>query len=360
MTVVYNAFPIESHLAMVNAQLASVAVLQDQAKMWTDVRAWIESARTELNTRIGNLATEWTDEAGRELETKTRRTLAELSGWGERIDSSQVVSNLTTLAGAIPEAASTVSGLYQAYVAALSNPFTAPAAFAIQQASGARMTALGAQLDASMLTVCAASGVASPAELVPGIQLPSASEATKAAKAATEALSAVEGLVSSLTGGSGTGVGSLPGGTLPDWSAPDWSSGGPALAGIGGGVDPAGFGGGMSSTGVPVGGIGPTGAAQAPPVASGALSGAAGTGGAGGVLSPMMPMSGGRGSGGVPRAGAAERPAGRTGTRRKPANGSDGVLAGLRGRAGASDPAQFALPRDRSGEVLDSEIWDVH
>ena len=405
MTVPYNLLPIEAHLAMITAQQPSAQVLTDAAQMWTEVREWIEAARTELNSRAATLTQGWTDDAGRTLETKFQRTLAELKMWGERIDASQVVSNLTTLAGAIPEALQEVTGLYQTYLALLSNPFTAPAAAGCQVLSGARMTALGAHFDTSMLTVCAAAGVSSPADLVPGlkdVQGPSASDLAKSAEAATSALSALQSLGSSLTGGGSTpdlsaltsgltGDGGGAAGSLPDLSG----LGGPSLAAAAptatlpdltslGGVGGAG----LSGGGVPpvpstaLGGFGTLGAANGLPslvrpgtvkkapalageVEPGTATSGGGVSGGGGVMPPMA----GQGTPGTLRPRAAGQPSatGRSGSGRRASTESDGVAPTLRGRAGSGDHTSFTLPRGRAAaetdtgsvQLLDEELWQV-
>lgn len=410
MTVPYNLLPIETHLAMITAQQASVPVLEDAARMWTEVRQWIETTRTELNNKVNTMSPHWTDDAGRALEEKLQRTLAELNAWGEQIDGSNVVSNLTTLAGAIPEAQAEVSGLYQSYLAAISNPFTAPAALAIQQASGARMTALGGQFDTSMLTVCAATGVKSPADLVPGLNNGSssgagvsASDAAKTADDATSALSALQSLDSGLTGGSGSANlsglnGNLPStdssGSMPNLS--DLTSGtGPSLAGLtptlptdallstGVGGLPGGFAGltGLSGSGtppmasglsaLPMGALGGAGGLPMAmgPVASKQASGAAeevqpGYAGPVGAM-PMGAAGMGAGAGGGRPGPGVQTPAG-AGRGRRAAAEQDGVLAALRGRAGTGESAGFTLARPHgdafpgpAAQPLDEELWRV-
>ena len=396
----YNLLPIETHMAMITAELANVPVLQEAARMWTEARGWMDTAQTELRTRTGNLTPEWTDDAGRALSEKLQRSQAELQTWGERIDASGVSANLTTLASAIPEAHAEISGLYQAYLAAISNPFTAGAAVAIQQASGARMSALGAQFDSSMLTVAAAAGAANPAELVPGLNSStpnvSMSDLTKTATDATNALSAVQGLESSLTGSgsassdlsglsnavsnAGTGL------TTPDLSS--LTSGvGPSLAGLTGTATMPALPGGDFGIGALSGGSAPIAAMS---------SGSAGAlGGASAMSLPMMsapratqqsaseevqpgntvgavPMGGSPGGMGggtglaALRPGVAEGPGNQSGRGRPAAAESDGVLSALRGRSGTGEQG-FTLPRTaqpgetdlHSVELLDEELWQV-
>ncbi|QUQ67161.1 hypothetical protein [Kutzneria sp. CA-103260] len=394
----YNLLPIETHLAMITAELANVPVLQEAARMWTEARGWMDTAQAELRTRTGNLTPEWTDDAGRALSEKLQRSQAELQMWGERIDTSAVSANLTTLASAIPEAHAEVSGLYQAYLAAIANPLTAGAAVAIQQASGARMSALGAQFDSSMLTVCAAAGAANPAELVPGLNTStpkvSMADLTKTATDATDALSAVQGLESSLTGGgSASDLSGLSnavsnagnGLTTPDLSS--LTSGvGPSLAGLTGAT---------TMPALPDGGFG-IGALSggSAPVAATSPGSVSALGGASAMSLPMMPSGrtarqsaseevqpgnavgavpmgaphAGTGGGGLAalRPGTAEGPGNQSGRGRPAAAESDGVLSALRGRSGAGEQG-FTLPRTaqsgepdpHSVELLDEELWQV-
>jgi len=392
----YNLLPIETHMAMITAELANVPVLQHAAQMWTEARGWMETAQAELRSRTGNLSPEWTDDAGRALSEKLQRSQAELQTWGERIDTAGVSANLTTLAAAIPEAHAEISGLYQAYLAAISNPFTAGAAVAIQQASGARMTALGAQFDSAMLTVCAAAGAANPAELVPGLNTStpnvSMSDLTKTATDATNALSALQGLESSLTGsGSSADLSGLSsavsnaGLTTPDLSSLT-SGTGPSLAGLTGTATMPSLSGGDFGIGALSGG--------SAPIAATSTGSVGGLGGAGAFSLPMMsagraaqqsaseevqsgnavgavPMGGaphgGAGGGSLAglRPGAAEAPA-QSGRGRRAAAESDGVLSALRGRSGTGDQG-FTLPRAaqpgetelHSVELLDEELWQV-
>lgn len=410
MAVPYNVLPIEMQLAMITAEQANVAVLTDAAKMWTECRAWIENARAELHTRVGELSPSWQDDAGRAHEEKAQRSLAELQFWGDRIDAAQPAETLTTLASAIPEALQTVTGLYQQYVAALSNPFTAWMAPAFQQAAGVRMTALGAQFDMSMLKVVAASGIQSPEHMIPTVgpaaEGNSPADFVKAAEAGMNALSEVQGLAESVgVGGGGTGADlpSLP--SLPELPGQAGSSG-LSLAGLAPSPVPAGavpalggLPGGSGAPPVPMGTLGGFGVAgglgglpaaakpvagkRAPSLASEIQPGAATTASAKSTASAMPPMmpphggsggqggggqrGGGQGTAGTLRPGSPEQPTGRSGSGRRPSSGgSDGVPAKLRGRAANGNPdAGFTLPRGpRSGEaesdsvqLLDEDLW---
>lgn len=398
MSVPYNLLPIETHVAMINAEMAQVPVLQDAAEMWTEVRAWIDAAQTELRTRTGNLTPNWNDDAGRALAAKIQERETDLATWGERIDASNVSTVLTTLAAAIPPAQATVSGLYASYLAAIANPLTAPAAAGFQQASGACMSTLGAQFDVAMLAVCGAAGVSTPADLVPGLNtngVPnvSASDLTKTANDATAALTALQGLDTSLTGGgsqSGQSAQSASGTSTP--SLPDLTSAaGPSLAGLpalptipnlpgdlgigglgvgdltGGGVPPVAAAPGAFGA---IGGTAPLSMPMMPGTSTRAAQSASGEevqpGNAVGAV-PMSTPIGGMGGGITPpQPGSAELAGNLPGLDRRAAE-SGGVLSELRGRSGAGDPTGFTLPRVRqsgetdlpSVEVLDEELWQV-
>lgn len=374
MVVPYNAIPIETHMAMITAEQANVPVLADAAKMWTEVRTWIESARVDLHTRVNNLMPHWKDEAGRELEEKFQRTDAELKMWGERIDGAQVVETLTTLATSIPEAFQTVSGLYQSYLAAISNPFTAPAAVAFQQAAGTRMTALGAQFDMSMLKVCAAAGIKSPSDVLPEgpkFEPGSTKDVLEAATATVGALESLESLASAaLTPSGGSGGSGVP--KLPDFPTPSLT--GPSLAGVDltpvstaalpSGV-PSGGGGGLPALsgapmamGLPTGPATPTspGAAMARPTGKRPMpdSRALTAKPAGGIM-PMMPPHGMHPQNGTVRPSTQDHQQTRSRTTRRPANGTDGVPTELRGRATDPTPAfTYHQPQQPS----DDELWE--
>ncbi|WP_433269060.1 hypothetical protein ACQPZF_05900 [Actinosynnema sp. CS-041913] len=367
MAVPYNVIPIETHLAMIAAEQANVPVLVDAAKMWTEVRTWIESARVELHTRAHNLAPHWRDEAGRELEEKFQRSDAELKMWGERIDGAQVVETLTTLATAIPQAFQTVTGLYQAYLAAISNPFTAAAAPGFQQASGTQLTALGAQFDMSMLKVCAAAGIKSPGDVLPEVEeTGTPAETMEAATATMGALSSLQGLASAAGAGS-----NLPMPEIPDLPTTD----GPSLAGVTSTLPPPVTGAGFHPTGLPGGGGLP--ALSGPPVPM-ALPGTPGsTGGAGlpparpapskqaatratatgaAMIPPMVPPP--HATGGTPRpTSAPEHRAGNSRTTRRAVNGTDGVPSALRGRSAKPATSSFTFPRHP--EPLDEDLWQT-
>jgi uncharacterized protein YukE len=400
MVVPYNLLPIEMHMAMITAEQANVPVLTDAARMWTECRSWIENARAELQTRVGELTPDWQDDAGRAHEEKVQRSLAELKMWGERIDAAQPAETLTTLASAIPEAMQTVTGLYESYVATISNPFTAWAAPAFQQAAGARMTALGAQFDLSMLKVVAASGIQSPGDLMPSPKEGAPGEGNspadfiKAAEAGMNALTELEGLAESV----GVGDGGSAGVDLPVPGIPDQTgSSGLSLAGLSSTltapspVSGASLGGLTPGSGVPpvpMGTLGAFGAAggmagiptvakpvagkRAPTLASevqpGAATPAAAKPAAGG-MPPTMPPPGGQSTAGTLRPGSSEHPTGRSGGNRRPAAaGTDGVPAKLRGRSANGNPdSGFTLPRaPRAGEtgfdsiqLLDEELWQA-
>ncbi|MBB5852040.1 hypothetical protein ACFQ05_02050 [Amycolatopsis umgeniensis] len=377
MAVPYNLLPIEMHLAMISAEQANVAVLTDAARMWTESRAWIENASTELHTRVGELSPTWQDDAGRAHEEKAQRSLAELRFWGERIDLAQPAETLTTLAGGIQETMQEVAVLHGQYMAAISNPFTAWAAPLIQQASGARMTALGAQFDMSMLKVVSASGIQQPDHLMP--EMPQASaegnspaDFIKAAEAGMNALSEVQGLAESVGVGGGSGS-SLPDVSIPDIPGYDGSSGVslaglaplpaaagavPSLGGLPGGSGappvPTGLLGGIGAAGgmagLPVAAK-PVGTKKAPSLASEIQPGAATPSGAKAATSPMSPMSpphaGGQNTASTLRPSSSDQPTGRNGAARRASSGkSDGVPEKLRGRAAKGSPdGQFTLRR---------------
>ncbi|MEU6265068.1 hypothetical protein [Saccharopolyspora shandongensis] len=382
MAIPYNLLPIEAHMAMITAEQANVAVLTDAARMWTEVRSWIEEARVELHTRAGELSPQWKDDAGRAHEEKVQRSLAELTMWADRIDAAQPVETLTTLAGAIPEALGTVTGLYESYMLAMSNPLTMGMAPAFQQAAGARMSALGAQFDMSMLKVVAASGLQSPGDVLPAPKggLPvvegSPSEFLKAANAGMDVLSELQNLASSMTDGA----------TAPDVSGAT----GPSLAGatpVTGPVPNAHLGAGLPSVSgppVPSGGLGWAGAAggagmmplakpvagkRAPSLAAEVKPGTAAAAGTkpvtGAMPPPMIPPSAGQGAAGTLRPGSAEQSGGRTESKRKPA-GTDGVPESLRGRSGG-DAAFHRTSGQRTRDtdsgpsrLLEDELWQVN
>ncbi|WP_340683442.1 hypothetical protein LCL61_33450 [Amycolatopsis coloradensis] len=396
MTAVYNAFPMEVLMGMIQAELANVPVLHDAAKMWTEARAWIEEAQVQLNSRISELTPEWTDDNGRQLQEKMQRSVAELKFWGDRIDLAKPAETLTTLASGITETHQTMLGLEAAYSAAVSasllNPFAAMEALAIQQAAGTKMTQLGGEFDLSMLQVVEASGIKSPDHMVPTVA-PSAEGNTPAdfiaaAQAGMDTLSEFQGLGESLGAGGGNSDVSLP--EIPGYDgtsgvslaglAPSQPSAG-ALSPLGG--LPGGSGSAPVSSGV-LGGFGvaggmaglpvaakPVGAKKAPSLASEALPGTATSSGAKASASPMSPMmppnAGGQATAGTLRPGSNDQPTGRNGaSRRTSSGGSDGVPAKLRGRAANGNPdAGFTLARGRrpgesesgSVQMLDEDLW---
>ncbi|WP_436501618.1 hypothetical protein [Actinokineospora sp. HUAS TT18] len=361
----YGAIPIEAHLAMISAEQANVPVLADAARMWTEVRAWIEQARLELHTRAYELLPQWPDEAGREFEGKVERTLAELQMWGQRIDASQVIETLTTLSTAIPPVFQAVTGLYQGYMAALSNPFTAPAAPGFQQAAGAAMTALGAHFDGAMLKVCTAAGIQSPADVIPDFNAEDAATALDTAKDALSSLS-------SLTSAMGTGADMLTGGG-PSLAGltPVAPTTGAELSGVNNltGLGGAGGGGGIGAVGsrwpVATGltAARPTPAVGARPTVAGGtpLARSAGTAASrAGTGSPMMPpMAGGAGAAGRPKQANDDRSRNRA-RKAKPQPTPHGVPANLRGRSGKSDPTlnrRQSQDEDPSSIDLLDEQW---
>ncbi|WP_027943978.1 hypothetical protein [Amycolatopsis taiwanensis] len=372
----YNVLPIEAHVWMIQQEQARIPVLLSAAQMFTEAHAWTQEAATQLQTNAGNLSPDWRDMAADSFQAKTGRSIADLKMWGDRIAGSQVSSQLTTLASTLPEALSTVLGLYGEYQAAISNIFTAGAAIPIWQASATRMTALGAQYDSTMLAVCAAAGVTNPGDLIPNFNISSA-DAVKTANAAVDFLTEVQSLAQSVGGGSGSlgSPSSLKDLNLPSsvgFNPQDWASWqGPSLAGLGASSLTAGASGGMPS-------LSPAGSAPVaslPPGAVGlvgsGLGGIPGLGGAsgkrttsseaeirpgaassktsgGGAVPPMMPQNLGAGGAGTLRPGVAEDSNGRSEGSHRHATAIDGVTAELRGRAGSSDG--FVLPRGRRGE----------
>ncbi|MFD2414717.1 hypothetical protein [Amycolatopsis pigmentata] len=372
----YNLLPIEAHVWMIQAEQARIPVLLSAAQMFHEAHAWTQEAATQLQTQAGNLSPDWKDMAADSFQAKTGRSIADLKMWGDRIAGSRVTSQLTTLAGTLPEALATVLGLYGEYQALTSNIFTAGAAFPVWQASATRMNKLAAQYETTMLAVCGAAGVTNPGDLIPNFTISSA-DAVKSANAAVDFLTEVQSLAQSVGGGSG-GLGSsanLSGLNLPspvgfnpqDWAA--WQ--GPSLAGLDANSLTAGASGGvpgLPSAGSAPGASLPSGAVG---LVGGGLGGIPGLGGAsarrttssepeirpgaassktsgGGAVPPMMPGSAGTGGAGTLRPGAAEDSNGRSEGGRRHATAIDGVTAGLRGRAGATDG--FALPRGRRGE----------
>lgn len=398
----YQLLPIEMHFEMARAEAGKVPALIEAATMWTEVRGWIDTTAAEISTRVGELAPEWTDNAGRQHEEKVQRTLAELKFWGDRIDLANPAEKLTTLASNVSATAAAVAGFYAEYRIATLTPFGAPAAFALQQASGMKMTELGGNFDISMLSVCAAAGIQSPADLLPEQQAVSAegnspADFLAAAEAGMTALTEFQSLAEtagSFAGGSGT---DLP--TPESWAGlgDGTGSSGLSLAGLGSvptaataGAVPSigGLPGGSGAPPMPTGLLGGIGAAsgvsalpvsakpvagkRAPSLASEIQTGAAsssGTKSSGTGVPPMMPPQGGGGqaTAGTLRPGSGDQPTGRNGAaRRASSGGSDGVPAKLRGRAASGNPdAGFTLARGRrssesdtgSVQMLDEDLW---
>ncbi|MFC3453009.1 hypothetical protein [Amycolatopsis speibonae] len=402
----YQLLPIEMHDVMARAEAEKVPALLEAATMWREVRGWIDTTAAEINTRVGELTPEWTDDAGRKHEEKVQRTLAELKFWGDRIDLADPAGKLTTLATDVSTTAATVAGLYAEYRIATLTPFGAPAAFALQQASGLKMTELGGNFDFSMLSVCAAAGIQSPADLLPAQQAVSAegnspADFLAAAEAGMTALTELQSLAEtagSFTEGGSSGI-DLP--APGDWAGSGTGTGtgssGLSLAGLGSvptvptvGAVPS-FGGLPGGSGAPpmptglLGGIGaaagagalpvsakPVAGKRAPSLASEIQPGAAspsGTKSASTGMPPMTPSHGGGGqaTAGTLRPGSGDQPTGRNGAARRESSGrSDGVPAKLRGRAASGNPdGEFTLARGRrSGEsdtgsvqLLDEDLW---
>jgi hypothetical protein len=403
----YNMLPIEMHVEMIKAENGNIPVLNDAARMWTEVRGWIDAAQVELHTRVAELSPQWTDENGRAMEEKTQRTLAELKMWGERIDAAQPAAALNTLATSIPATAAAVAGFYSSYLAAVGLPFGLGAAAAVgfQQLSATAMNTLATEFDVSIGQVVAASGVQNPAEVLPTRQVSaegnSPTDVLKAATAGMTTLQELQDLSSSLTsGGSGgvTGIdSSTPGQNVPDWTA---GGGGPTLAGLTSSLPPvtSGLPAGLPGAGLPpvsgapvASGLGLLGAAgtgagglpmskaavpkraaaqniaEGAPTAAGTNTGATGKSATGGSPPPMMPPASGHASPpGTLQPGSSNQPTGRAGSSRKTAEGTEGVPAELRGRSGSGDPAFGSRrpKRPRTGEsestsvqLLDKELW---
>ncbi|RSN33728.1 hypothetical protein DL990_15325 [Amycolatopsis sp. WAC 01416] len=397
--------PIEMHVEMIKAENGNISVLTDAARMWTEVRGWIDAAQVELHTRVAELSPQWTDENGRAMEEKTQRTLAELKMWGERIDAAQPAAALNTLATSIPATAAAVAGFYSSYLAAIGIPvgLGAAAAAGFQQLSATAMNTLAAEFDMSIGQVVAASGVRNPAEVLPAQQVSaegnSPTDVLKAATAGMTTLQELQDLSSSLTsGGSGGATGldsSALGQNIPGWSA----DGGPSLAGLTSTVPPVnpGLPAGLPGAGLPpvsgapvASGLGLLGAAgtgagglpmskaavskraaqsiaEGAPTAAGTNTGATAKPATGGGTPPMMPPASGHASPpGTLQPGAANQPTGRAGSSRKTAEGTEGVPAELRGRSGSGDQAfgRRQPKRPRTGEsestsvqLLDKELW---
>ncbi len=400
----YQLLPIEMHFEMAKAEAGKVHVLLEAAGMWTEVRRWIDTTATELSTRVGELGPYWTDDAGRLHEEEAQRTLAELKFWGDRIDAAKPTEKLTTLASNVSATAAAVATLYADYQIASKSLFGAPLAFALQQASGVKMTELGGDFDLSMLSVCAAAGIESPADLVTSQETVPAegnspTDFLAAAEAGMTALTELQGLAETAGSFGGDGAGTqLPTseGLSGLGSSPNASSGIslaglatlppaagaalPPLGGLPGGSGlppmPSGLLGGLGAAGglggIPAGAK-PVAGKRAPSLASEIQPGAAASAGAksaGAGTPPMMSPHGGGGgqaTAGTLRPGSSDQPTGRNGSARRASSGkTDGVPAKLRGRASHGTPdAGFTLARGHrsdetesgSVQMLDEDLW---
>lgn len=350
MAIPYNLLPMEMLVAMSSAEVANAPGYLDAARMWTDVRTWIDSARTELRNRSESLLPHWQDQAARDWAAKVQADDADLAGWAARIDASQVSATLTTLAGAITRTHHEVLALHGQYLAAMSNPLTQWAALGFQQAAGAVMTALGAEFDVAIAKTASAAGVKPPdvptVEIKPSADGNTAEDAVKALTATSDAMSELETLAGTLgfgqsaggTGGYGGGLPSLAGLDTALPATPTLTSG----AVPGAGTAPT-----LSGMSLPYGTLGTTGlpatakplAAKRAPVAAadiapGVSHPAAAAAAKAGAVPPMMPPMGAGAAGAAVRPATSTAPTGRSRTTRKQTDGSNAVPADLRGRAG--------------------------
>ncbi len=350
MAIPYNLLPMEMLVAMSSAEVANAPGYLDAARMWTDVRTWIDSARTELRNRSESLLPHWQDQAARDWAAKVQADDADLAGWAARIDASQVSATLTTLAGAITRTHQEVLALHGQYLAAMSNPLTQWAALGFQQAAGAVMTALGAEFDVAIAKTASAAGVKPPdvptVEIKPSADGNTAEDAVKALTATSDAMSELETLAGTLgfgqsaggTGGYGGGLPSLAGLDTALPATPTLTSG----AVPGAGTAPT-----LSGMSLPYGTLGTTGlpatakplAAKRAPVAAadiapGVSNPAAAAAAKAGAVPPMMPPMGAGAAGAAVRPATSTAPTGRSRTTRKQTDGSNAVPADLRGRAG--------------------------
>lgn len=399
MTVAYNMVPMEIMMPMIAAEHANIPVLTDAAKMWTEVREWVDATQRELNTRAGQLSPQWTDDAGREHEEKIQRTLAELKMWGERLDAAQVPATLTTLASDIQNTFQVVSGLNATYVTVAYNPLTAAAAVPLQQAAGTKMTELGGHFDMSMLKVVSGAGLETPGDVLPSS--PKAAASTQGnspadfikaatsginfASAGLDDLQDLQSLGSSAGGGTGTAdvSGSLPAGSSGlslAGLAPNLTAAMPVAGSSLGVLPPAGsapvptglssFAGASATAGLmPL--AKPVAGKRTPSLAGEARPGVAETPATAksttGTAPPMMSSGLGQGTAGTLRPSSAESPTGPSGSRRKPTTGTDGVPTTLRGRSGNGDPTDFTLGRRKhtgetesgSLQLLDEDLWSA-
>ena len=354
MPVPYNLLPMEMLVAMSSAETANAPGYLDAARMWTDVRTWIDDARTELRSKSEALLPNWRDAAAATWAAQVEAEDAELAGWAARIDASQVSATLTTLSGAITRTHMEVMALHGQYMAALSNPLTAWAAVGFQQAAGAVMSALGAQFETAIVKTASAAGVKPPeipnVEVKPSAEGNTPEDAIKALTATADAMSELETLAGSLGFGQSGGTGSTGG--LPSLAGLETALTGGATPGTaalttpapGAGTAPT-----LSGMSLPYGTLGASGlpvaakplAAKRAPVAAADVSPtirpttAAAAAQSGAVPPPMMPPMGGQ-AGAAVRPASSTVPAGRSRTSRKETDGTGAVPAELRGRSTAA------------------------
>lgn len=351
MAIPYNLLPMEMLVAMSSAEAANAPGYLEAARMWTEVRTWIDGARTELRTRSESLLPHWQDEAAQDWALRVQADDTDLAGWASRIDASQVSATLTTLSGAITRTHMEVMALNGQYLAALSNPLTAWAAVGFQQAAGAVMTALGAEFDLAIAKTASAAGVKAPnmptVDIKPSADGNTAEDAIKALTATSDAMSELETLATSMGFGGGGGGGATA----------DYAGGMPSLAGVnptlpgtanltsaapGAGTAPT-----LSGMGLPYGTLGGAGlpvtakplAAKRAPVAAADIApgvanpATASAAKAGTPPPPMMPPMGGQ-AGAAVRPITSTAPTGRSRTTRKTTDATHAVPVDLRGRAG--------------------------
>ncbi|GAB3452430.1 hypothetical protein [Actinophytocola sediminis] len=362
MAIPYNLLPMEMLVAMSTAEVANAPGYLDAARMWTEVRGWIDSARTELRTRSESLLPHWQDQAAQDWATRVQADDAELASWGARIDASQVSATLTTLSGAIARTHQEVLALQTQYYAALSSPLTQWAALGFQQAAGAVMTALGAEFDMAIAKTASAAGVKRPdiptVDIKPSADGNSPEDIVKALTATSGAMSELETLATTMGfgqaggggGAAGDYAGSYGGGGMPSLAGLDTMSATGANLTSGAGAPGAGNAPTLSGSSLPYGTLGGSGlpgvgkslAAKRAPVAAADVSpgvqtasggAAAKTGPAG---SPMMPPMAGQAAGTAVRPASGTSPTGRARTTRKSTDATDAVPTGLRGRSTAT------------------------
>jgi hypothetical protein len=348
MAIPYGMLPMEALVAMSGAEAANAPGYLDAARMWTDVRGWIDDARTELRTRSESLLPHWQDEAARDWAARVRADDADLAGWAARIDGSQVAQTLTTLSGAISRTHAEVLALHGQYLAALSNPLTAWAAVGFQQAAGAVMSALGAQFDVAIAKTAAAAGVKPPdvptVDVKPSAEGNTPEDALKALTATADAMSELETFASGLGMGtgadrSGTYAGGLP--ALAGVDTPTLPTGGTLTSPtLGAGAGPT-----LSGATLPYGTLGSTGLpvtakplpAKRAPVAAADVAPTArvptpvATSGTAAVPPAMPPMTG-QAAGATVRPASGTTPTGRSRTTSRRTDGTAAAPADLRGR----------------------------